>query len=142
MTRLKTFKLKSLLIVNHVDKQVEKEEILLIDGLTIDREDGEDQWLIEAYVSGEYEEYFRELEKKEDVMIQVKITKETNDPATFITTVTGLNIIDENMNVLFLGKMVDLRRGEAQNILEKLVHEGYEGEDLIERFKRKMKIQQ
>ncbi|HLR14673.1 MAG TPA: YwpF family protein [Bacillota bacterium] len=139
---MKTFKLKSLIIVNHVDKKVEKEKIPLIDGLIINREDGEDQWLIEAYVSGDYEEYFKELEKKDDVMIQVKITKETNDPATFITTVTGLNSIGENMNVLFLGEMVDLRRGEAQNILEKLVHEGYEGEDLIERFQRKMKMKQ
>lgn len=139
---MKTFKLKSLIIVNHVDKQVETKDIPLIDGLIINQEDGEDQWLIEAYVDGSHEEYFKELQRKEDIMIQVKITKESNDPATFITSMTGLNIIGENMNVLFLGKMVDLRRGEAQNILEELVHEGYEGEALIELFQRKMKMKE
>ncbi len=137
---MKTFKLKSLIILNHVDKQVEKKVIPLIDGLIINREDGKDQWLVEAYVDKTFEDYFRKLQDKEDIMIEVKITKETNEPATFITSITGVNSIGSNMNVLFLGQMIDLKRGEAQHILEQLVHDGYEGEKLIELFQRKMKI--
>lgn len=137
---MKTFKLKSLIILNHADKQVEKEVIPLIDGLIINREDGKDQWLIEAYIDQTFEDYFIHLQNKEDVMIEVKITKETNEPATFITSITSVNKIGNNMNVLFLGQMIDLKRGEAQHVLEQLVHEGYEGDQLIERFQRQMKI--
>lgn len=136
---MKTFKLKSLMILEHVDQQVQERVIPLIDGLIINREDQKATWLIEAYVDASYEDYLREVKLQEDVMIQVKITKESNEPATFITSITSVNMIGDQMNILFLGKMVDLRRGEAQKVLKQLVHEGYEGEVLLEHFRKKMK---
>ncbi len=136
---MKTFKLKSLMILEHADEHVQEKTISLIDGLIINREDQEATWLIEAYVDASYEDYFNQVKLQEDVMIQVKITKETNEPATFITSIIGVNKIEQNINVLFIGKMVDVRSGKAQKILKELVDKGYEGKILIECFRKKMR---
>lgn len=136
---MKTFSLKSLMILEQIDQHVTEKHIPLVDGLILNREDGQDRWLIEAYVDVSHKAYFETLQWKEDLMIQVKITKESNEPATFLTSIIGVNMIGQKMNILFLGKIVDVRRGEAQAVLKELVHEGYEGEKLIKRFQQKMK---
>lgn len=84
-------------------------EIPLIDGLIINREDDNNQWLIEAYIDKEYLALFNELhEKNAELIVQVKITKESNDPALFISSITGVNeVAESSMNVLLLGTMMD-----------------------------------
>src|SRR5690625_2229147 len=101
---MKTFKLKALEIIGNKDEDVTQYNITLIDGLIINREDEESQWIIEAYTTRNYLDYFKKLQSENDeIMINVKITKESNDPAIFITSIIGINEIDTQMNVLFKG---------------------------------------
>lgn len=119
---------------NEVDG-VEPKKIPLHDGLVINRED-KFGWLIEAYVDKKFWDYFKSLEGLEEIMIQVKITREENDPAFFITKVIGINKInDESINVLFQGKVVDHRKSRIEEMLQMIIEEGYQGESLLKKFK-------
>lgn len=137
---MKTFKLKSLKIIQNIDEEIGQKNIPLIDGLTINREDDENQWVIEAFMEELYLTYFEELYRNEnEVIIEVKITKESNDPALFITKIIGLNKIGTHMNVLFKGTLIDYRKTEVEDILQSLIQENIRGEELLNRFKQKLK---
>jgi len=132
---MKTFKLKGLKIMPNEEEGVEGNRIPLYDGLVINRED-KHGWLIEAYVDYELLSYFEPLENIEEIMIQVKITREENDPAFFITKVIGINEINEGkINVLFQGKVVDHRKSRIEEMLQMIIEEGYQGESLLKKFK-------
>ncbi|BAC13343.1 YwpF-like family protein [Oceanobacillus iheyensis] len=130
---MKTFKLRKLEILEH-DKQMDPYEINLLDGLIINREDEHDQWLVEAYIDKTYEDYFIN-KQNEEIMIQATITKDTNEPATFITNIESINEIGNHINVLLLGKIIDKRKSIVEELLTTLVKEGYEGNELIHKFK-------
>ena len=132
---MKTFKLKGLKIVANEDNDVQQKVIPLYDGLVINRED-KFGWLIEAYIAKTHVDYLQSLEKLEEIMIQVKITREENDPAFFITKVVGINEInDERINVLFQGEVVDHRKSRIEEMLQMIIEEGYQGESLLKKFK-------
>ncbi|RLL45165.1 hypothetical protein D8M04_09905 [Oceanobacillus piezotolerans] len=103
---MKTFMLKKLHIMktdNHDGK-----DIALIDGLIINREDNDNYWLIEAYIEKSYKDFFQKLkENEEELLLEVKISKENNKPAMFTTHIIEINDIGENMNVLFKGIIVE-----------------------------------
>lgn len=133
---MKTFKLKSLELIENKDMNIIEKKIPLFDGLIINREDAANQWLIEAYTNYSYYDFFQPLsEMKDEVLVQVKITKETNDPATFITSIIGINKIGDRMNILLLGTMVDQRKTDIEKMLKKLIGKGYQGEQLLTKFK-------
>lgn len=133
---MKTFKLKSLQVFEGRENEIKKHAIDLTDGLIINREDDQEQWLVEAFISQKHEDFFLKLEEaEEELMIEVKITKESNAPATFITTIIGINEIGNHINVLLLGKMVDKRKNIIENLLSDLIADGYHGEELLDRFK-------
>ncbi|WP_106497809.1 YwpF family protein [Lentibacillus sp. Marseille-P4043] len=133
---MKTFKLKKLEILESVDDDIIQHDIPLRDGLIINREDDENQWVLEAYLNHDYLSFFKELkDKKDQIMVQVKITKESNSPATFITSIFSINEIGTHANVLFKGIIVDRQKGIIKDMLQKLVEEGYQGESLIKKFK-------
>src|SRR5699024_288301 len=136
---MKTFKLKSLHILEGRENEIKEHPIELLDGLIINREDEKGQWLVEAFIEQDYEELFRCLERtNEEIMIEVKITKESNDPATFITTIIGINEIGDCMNVLLIGTMVDKRKHIIEDLLRDLIADGYKGKELLERFKERV----
>ncbi|WP_163970823.1 YwpF family protein [Oceanobacillus halotolerans] len=136
---MKTFKLKSLEIIENKEEDIVQHDIQIIDGLAINREDDENRWIIEVYVDKTYMDFFRRLQQQqEDVMIQVKITKETNPPATFLTSVIGINEIGENINVLFMGIMIDEQKSIIKDLLKTLIEEGYQGVSLLEKFKERI----
>jgi len=133
---MKTFKLKMLEIIDHRGDEFVHTNIPLLDGLSINREDDQNHWLIEAYIDREYLDFFTNLYKKNDeIMIQVKITKESNEPATFITSIIGVNEIGDSMNVLLLGTIVDRRKHKIEELLTSLIDKGYQGRELLEKFK-------
>src|SRR5690625_4734896 len=120
---MKTFKIKSLIVMGEEENNITKKEINLHDGLVINRED-EHGWLIEAFTDKSYYQYFKKLESIKEIMIQVKITREENDPAFFITERVSLNeISSEKINNIFEEKTVDQRKSrkeaELQAITEK-----------------------
>lgn len=132
---MKTFKLRGLEIMEDKKSSIKKKEVSLIDGLVINRED-EHGWLIEAYIEDSYKQYLESISDTTELMIQVKITREENDPAFFITEIMSINDIgDGTINVLFQGKVVDHRKSRIEEMLEMIIKEGYQGESLLKKFK-------
>ncbi|WP_079529647.1 YwpF-like family protein [Halobacillus hunanensis] len=135
---MKTFKLVSLDIVEEKNDDLTQRRIKLSDGLIINREDDKGRWVVEAYVDRSYEEYFQTIQdNEEELMIQVKITKKSNRPATFLVKVIDNNIIGDYMNVIFMGNIVDRRRENIEKVLKMLMDEGFQGDELLEEFKRR-----
>lgn len=133
---MKTFKLKALKIIENQDQDILEKVIPLKDGLIINREDDENQWVVEAFVNETYWDYFNELkEKHSEIMIQVKITKQSNDPAIFMTSIIGMNKLSSNMNVLFKGVIIDHQKHEIEDMLKSLIEKGVEGKQLLLEFK-------
>lgn len=117
------------------EEKLERKQIDLIDGLVINRED-KYGWLIEAYTEKKYLDYFKSIEHLDEIMIKVKITREENDPAFFITKIIDINEISEKtINVLFQGKVVDHRKSRIEEMLQTIIEQGYQGESLLKRFK-------
>jgi hypothetical protein len=134
---MKTFLLKALQIVESQNEEILKTDIDLLDGLIINREDDNNTWLIEALLDKKYLAFFMEMkEKQEQVMIEVKISKLTNAPATFITSIDSINKIGKHINVMFMGKIIDKRNSKIEEMLSELIEKGYEGEELLIRFKK------
>ena len=136
---MKTFRLKSLEIIDHTQDDIHQTTFPLKGGLIINREDDHNRWVIEAFMDHSYLDFFRKLEnEKQELMLQVKITKETNEPATFITSIISVNEIGAHMNVLFLGTIVDQRKHKIEEKLAALIEEGYQGEELLKKVKEVM----
>src|SRR5699024_10567888 len=142
---MKTFKIKSLIVMGEEENNITKKEINLHDGLVINREDEHD-WLIEAFTDKSYYQYFNKLKNKnknikklesiKEIIIQVKITREENDPALFITEIVSLNeISSEKINIIFEGKIVDHIKSGIEDMLQTIIEEGYQGESLLKKFK-------
>lgn len=136
---MKTFKLKELQIIDNMGEHIVKHPIELIDGLIINREDEKGQWTIEAYIEKKYFDFFKQIQmQQEKVIIEVRITKKSNEPATFITSIVAINEIENNMNVLLIGEIVDQRNSEIEALLTDLINKGYQGEELLKKFKEKI----
>ncbi|WP_077622198.1 YwpF-like family protein [Sediminibacillus massiliensis] len=137
---MKTFKLISLDVLEDRKEDIQQKNIPLLDGLIINREDEKNQWMLEAYLDHSYKPYFDELsDKKDKLMLQAKITKPSNQPATFVATIVEVNDLEnKHMNVLFIGTLVDLQRDQIEKTLQALIEEGYQGDELLDAFKDRM----
>ncbi|MCT8137930.1 YwpF-like family protein [Anaerobacillus sp. CMMVII] len=135
---MKTFKLCSLVVL--LDTEIEPNEIELIDGLIINKEEAQKNWLIEAVVEPELESYFKKLhETQEKFMVEATITKRSNAPATFVSTVKSINKITNNVSVLLDGLLVVKEDDFSDMILRSILEEGFEGEEILIEFKRRKK---
>lgn len=137
---MKTFKLCSLIIL--LDHEVEPKEIPLVDGLIINKEEVQKNWLIESVVSEEWEAYFNKLlQTGETVMVEATITKKTNEPATFVCTVKSCTELENNITVLFDGYLVVKEEDFSDMLLRNIIKEGFEGEEIMVEFKKRKKDQ-
>lgn len=135
---MKTFKLVSLEVLEKKGERLDQQPINLIDGLIINREDDSNRWLIEAYVEQVYFEKFNEYKEEEkELVLHAKITKTTNPPATFVMKIVNINEIGSDINVLLMGTLVDRQRDKVEKELKQLIDEGYKGEDLLIKFKKR-----
>ncbi|QAS51230.1 YwpF-like family protein [Halobacillus litoralis] len=135
---MKTFKLISMDIVEEKNEDITQRRIKLQDGLIINREDDHGRWVIEAFVDESYTDFFRTMhENEEEIIVQVKITKPSNRPATFMVKPIDINMIGEAMNVIFMGTIVDRQQEQVERVLKQLLDEGFQGEDLLEEFKKR-----
>ncbi len=135
---MKTFKLCSLVIL--VDNEMEPKEIPLVDGLIINKEDTQKNWLIEAVVPQEYEDYFQKLHETQDkIMVEVTITRKTNDPASFYCLIRGIKKIKDHTSILLDGLLVAKDDDFTDKILRSILEEGFSGEAILREFKRRKK---
>ncbi|CAN2248532.1 YwpF-like family protein [Bacillus vallismortis] len=136
---MKTFKLVDL-NVERVDKEEKSiEQFPLIDGLIINKEDGENHWLIEALVAKEHLSFFEQLQNSQtEATVFVTITKQSNRPAQLTASVKNIVKLEESIQVLIYGQMVTRKQHGTETLLESLVKEGYTGNKLIEAFKQKI----
>ena len=135
---MKTFKLVSLAIVHDQQTSKVREEITLLDGLIINKEDGENRWLMEVYIDKKYLELFDSIHKKnEEIHLHATISKKSNDPASLFAKVKSINIMEEHISILLDGTIankIDL----AEIVLNDLVVQGLQGEQLLKQFKVKL----
>ncbi len=68
---MKTFKLVGLSVI---DEEMRRQDIPFIDGLIINKEDGQNRWLVEAYLDDDYEPMFASLKEQPEFQLQVTIT--------------------------------------------------------------------
>lgn len=135
---MKTFRLIDLKIVRQDDSAKRLEEFPLIDGLIINKEDGENHWMVEGLVSKEYRYFFEYLlQEGKEVKAFVTITKKSNRPAQLLAKVKNITVLGEHVSVLMNCKMVSSKlRKDSDKILEGLIKEGYTGDQLLEAFKQ------
>ncbi|MBC3646930.1 YwpF-like family protein [Bacillus pumilus] len=134
---MKTFRLIDLKI--ELDpKQDKMSSIPLRDGLIINKEDGENHWMIEALIPKKLRQVFEVLfQQHTEVKILVTITKENNRPVHLSVQVKNIVALEENISVLLDGKMITNRyRTETEEVLKDLVKEGLSGEKLLDAFKQ------
>nr|WP_295973127.1 YwpF-like family protein [uncultured Bacillus sp.] len=134
---MKTFRLISLQIVEDVGLI----DIHLDDGLIINKEDEQRNWVLEAYVSRSYEPYFSSLlDSKKNISMQIVISRKENDPAHVQGRPISIKELGEHVSVLFLCKMNRSRNDYAEQLLTYLISQGLSGTDLLCSFKEKMVI--
>jgi hypothetical protein len=134
---MKTFKLVSLKI-SHPQQQIKSQQIPLLDGLVINKEDEDRKWLLEIYVEKEFEELFKKLkESEQEVRVEATISRQDNDPASFISTIQSFAVMEQNMSVLFNGVLVG-KADMSEGILIDLIDEGFQGNTLLQEFKKRV----
>jgi len=134
---VKSFRLVSLQIVTTEEQIV---NIELTEGLTINKEDEQNRWLIEAFVhSDHYESLAKAIEAQDNIRMQATITKKENNPASFRAQVLTIKKVGEFYSVLFEGYIVSNHFEYAELLLENLINRGLFGEQLIKTFKDKIR---
>jgi YwpF-like protein len=134
--KMKTFKLISL----HVVEDDGLINIKLLEGLVINQENDSRTWLLEAYVSSTYLDYFKKLSKKgSPFTLQIIISRRENDPAYFYMESLQINQLSEDkMSLLFSGKVKNANSTYAELLLAHLIEKGFTGKKLLNEFKVKM----
>ena len=141
---MKTFKLCSLTVLFDEEHQNEENikgrDIPLVDGLIINKEEANKNWLLDAVVAPEWKPFFQDYhDRKDQLMAEVTITKKTNDPATLVCQVVGINDIGENVSIHLDAIIVVIKDDLSDMLLQNLIEEGYSGEELINEFKERKK---
>lgn len=135
---MKTFKIVALQIVD----QPKPIDIPLTDGLAINQENEKQSWVIEVFTKKEYLEPFIARKNEDSFNIRVVITHPENDPAPFTVKVINLLEFDTHFSVLLQGKISHRRNTYPELLLSDLIKDGYQGEELLEEFRQRIKVRQ
>ncbi|MEH7383292.1 YwpF-like family protein [Bacillus sp. JJ1533] len=136
---MKTFRLVSLMVLHQDEQPSRIEDIPLIDGLIINKEDGENRWIVEAFFEKSFKPIFEKAKQDETKLnLQVIISKKSNDPATFMGDVKIIKEMDNSVSVLLDGNLVSSRPIMAEIVLTDLIQQGLQGEGLLTEFKNRL----
>ncbi|MDX8289035.1 YwpF family protein [Metabacillus indicus] len=140
---MKTFRLVGLTIELEGENGASFDEISLSDGLIINKEDGENHWMIEALLPKEQNEYFELLSKQQDELrLYVTISKKTNKPAEIMANIKSIMVLEEHISVLFEGRMLARKsKSEPEKVLGDLLTKGIQGDELLHAFRQKLNEQ-
>jgi YwpF-like protein len=133
---LRTFKLVGLKIEQEGDQEKTLKEIPLEGGLVLNKEDGENSWLIEALVSTDYQPFFEKYLKSQSTLRAfVTISKKGNSPAQIVTRVKTITPLERHLSVLLGGRLVTSKLiHDPEELLGSLLEEGLSGESLLKAF--------
>ncbi|MGK0553574.1 YwpF family protein [Macrococcus capreoli] len=133
---MKTFKAVRFQIVENESVT----EYALHDGVIINKENSGTGWLLEIVIDNihiEKMEYYLAHETILDT--RVVITRASNDPALFESTIKKIIPLQDKISVLLECHIYTLRQVYAEKLLEQLVTDGLSGQELIIAFNRMMK---
>ncbi|MCC3356183.1 YwpF-like family protein [Bacillus sp. REN16] len=136
---MKTFKLVSLKVLKQNEQPNRTLDIPLIDGLIINREDGENRWIVEAFIEKSFKDIFEKAKQEgEKLNLQVTISKKSNDPASLMGDVKIIKEMENSASVLLDGNLVPSRHNMAEILLTDLIQQGLQGEGLLAEFKNRL----
>ncbi|MEH7224625.1 YwpF family protein [Bacillus sp. JJ1566] len=136
---MKTFRLVSLVVLHQKEQPSRIEEIPLIDGLIINQEDGENSWIVEAFIDKSYKTIFEKAKQDEAKLnLQVTISQKSNDPASLMGEVKIIKEMENSVSVLLEGNLVPSRLNMAEIVLTDLIQQGLQGEGLLTEFKNRL----
>lgn len=122
-----------------IRKRGETLEIPLKDGLIINKENEDGAWLIEIFIHEREADVFRNCGRDEYFPVQVIITKPDNDPAYFSVRILSLKFIRPYASVLMEGALSRPHSEYAEQLLESLIEKGLAGQELLKKFREKMR---
>ena len=132
---MKTFKAVRFQIVD--DEQITEYELL--DGIIINKENSGTGWLLEILISDIHYEQMKEYHDNQTLLdTRVVITRPSNDPALFDTTIKYIEQLEDKISVVFECHIYTLRQVYAERLLEQLIDEGLSGDELKTSFNRLM----
>ncbi|MGO1922921.1 MAG: YwpF family protein [Jeotgalicoccus sp.] len=107
------------------------------DGVIINMEYGDNPWIIEIVTDGDLATILEKL-KGQHVEMMVTITRPSNAPAKFLGRLMDINQMDDMISVIFKGSIIVQGPNYAEDLLEFLVKERYEGKALVDEFNSRM----
>lgn len=136
---MKTFKLVSLTIFHQDEQPSRREKIPLIDGLIINKEDGKNRWIVEAFIENTYKPSFEmALQNQETLNLQVTITNKSNAPASLQGTIKEIKDIESKVSVLLEGTLLPSKLNKAELLLGELLELGLAGDELLQEFRARL----
>ena len=124
-----------------IDMKIIQEQNFIVpevkDGIIINMEHGDKPWIIEVVTDGDLTSILEKL-KGRPLEMMVTITRPTNAPAKFSAELMDINQMDDMISVVFKGSIIVQSPNYAEELLEFLVEEGYEGKALINEFNSRM----
>ncbi|CEA03336.1 hypothetical protein BN1048_02049 [Jeotgalicoccus saudimassiliensis] len=124
-----------------IDLKIIQEQNFIVpeikDGVIINMEYGDNPWIIEIVTDGDLASILEKL-KGSNLEMMVTITRPSNAPAKFATELMAINKMDDKISVVFKGDIIVQSPNYAEELLEFLVKEGYEGKSLINEFNSRM----
>src|SRR5690554_717080 len=113
-------------------------DIPLFEGLIINKEEARKNWLLDAVIDEEWASFFQEyLDRGQQFMAEVTITRKTNDPATLVCKVRSVNKLKVHYSVHLEGILVVKKDDLSDMLLKNLIAEGYSGDELYAEYKRR-----
>ena len=133
---MKTFNMLSL----GIEKDDQVTDYPVHDGLIINQENKDRSWILEMLVDIQHLDIFEKLKNSEETIdVQVVISYPGNEPAPFEVVVRKVKIIGDHASVLMKGNLKRARRKYAETLLSELLEDGFEGQELLERFETDMR---
>lgn len=133
---MKTFKMLSFDIANEDSGQ----KIPLIDGIVINQENSHKSWILELFISKEFQSVFEKYKESGEILeVRVIISFPENEPAPFRVVVSNIHQIGDRLSVLMKGTIKTQRSKYAEQLLKSLLHENLSNEELMARFTKGMR---
>lgn len=107
------------------------------EGVIINMEYGDNPWIIEIVTDGDLASILEKL-KGCQIEMMVTITRPSNAPAKFSARLMDINQMDDMISVVFKGAIIVQGPNYAEELLEFLITDGYEGKALVNEFNSRM----